>query len=901
MPTGRLAFLFTDLESSTRQWEAEPELMHLAVSRHDELMVKTIERHQGIVFSTAGDGFVAVFERASNAVSAAIALQRALADEPWPSPISIKARMAIHVGIANLRGSNYFGSVVNRAARIMATGHGGQLLLSDDARTDCGSTPAIDLGLHFLKDLSTPEHMWQVDIDGLPKEFPPLRSLDRMRANLPTQLSGFVGRSDEIAEVLELLQTSRLVTLRGLGGIGKTRLSLQIAAEAVGQSVDMVRFVALSPLADSASLPFHVLKALGLTQPAGQTPVETIATSIGSSSTLIVFDNCEHLDGAVPALTTELLGACPHLRVLATSRVALGVTGERVYAIEALPTGGNDSPAEQMFVSRAQSANANVELGGAREAVVSRICQRLDGIPLAIELAAARVRSMTPEEIERHLDERFRLLRSTKGFDERHRVLFDTLEWSYQHLDPELQVMLRRLSVFFGHFTAADALAVVAGDTDLLTVSDQLDELVDHSMVIVDVSADVAEYRLLDTMREFGDAALGHERESLRTNHALHYATLSRHLYDQMLSPGEGAAVKLRNRAHDNIRAAYMWSRAHDRVDLVGDLVARAAIDVLMHGRIEVAVWATDAIDRLDVSSLSVADRCCLYQTAACLEINEGRVDRARELVSRAESLSFELAPDEIPIDLVGGSSVCFFLGQLAEGDAIAERLSVRLAPLGASTALGVTLVSRSAIHSYWNRPATALEFAQRALGMLALDDVPTWRTLAEWQVARHSDLDPVELSERVTHYRDRFAQFRNSFLAATATRQLVGLESARASAQSHAMADAVEGMAKLSLADPREAIGWMMQSAILLLRAGQHRAALSIIGWEQRNRVTPVHPDQLTAIERLMPVAREAIGDAEVAAVTASLGSKTLRDAIDFTSAALTEASRAVNAPAAG
>ena len=900
LPVGRLAFLFTDLEASTRQWEAEPELMHLAVSRHDELMVTTIERNDGIVFSTAGDGFVAVFESASRGVAAAIELQWALANEAWPAPISIKARMGIHVGIANLRGNNYFGSVVNRTARIMATGHGGQALLSDDARTDCSDIAVLDLGFHYLKDLSTPEHVWQVSIDGLPKEFPPLRSLDRVRANLPTQLSGFVGRSGEIADVLELLETSRLVTLRGLGGIGKTRLSLQIAAEAVGQSVDMVRFVALSPLADASSLPFHVLKALGLTQPAGQTPVETIATSIGSSSTLVVFDNCEHLDGAVPVLTSELLGACPHLRVLATSRVALGVPGERVYAIEALPTGSHDSPAEQMFVARAQSANANVELGGAREAVVSRICQRLDGIPLAIELAAARVRSMTPEEIERHLDERFRLLRSTKGFDERHRVLYDTLEWSYQRLAPELQALLQRLSVFAGHFSAADALAIVGDDTDLLTVSDQLDELVDHSMVIVDVSAEIAEYRLLDTVREFGDAELGDEREPRRASHALHYATLSRHLFDQMLSPDEAAAVQLRNRAHDDIRAAYMWSRAHDRVDLVGDLVSRAAIDVLMHGRIEVAVWATEAVDRLDLSSLTVADRCCLYQTAACLDINEGRVDRAHELVNRAEALSLELAPDEIPADLVGGSSVCFFLGQLADGDAIAERLSVRLAPLGASAVLGVTLVSRSAIHSYSNRPATALQFAQQALSMLDPDDVPTWRTLAEWQVARHSDLDPVELSERVAEYRDRFIQVRNSFLAATATRQLVGLESARASAQSHAMADAVEGMAKLSLADPREAIGWMMQSAILLLRAGHHRAALTIIGWEQRNRVTPVHPDQLSAIERLMPSARDSLGDQEVAAAIDALSSNTLRDAIDFTSAALTDASRATaSAPA--
>jgi class 3 adenylate cyclase len=246
MPTGRVAFFFTDLEGSTRQWEAQPDLMHLAVSRHDELITESIEHWDGIVFSTAGDGFVAAFPRVVDAVSAAVEIQRVLTDEQWPQPIAIKARMGIHVGFANMRGGNYFGSVVNRTARIMATGHGGQVLLSDEARTACPDADVVDLGIHYLKDLSAPEHVWQVLIEGLTNDFPALRSLDRVRANLPTQLSGFVGRSQEIADVLELLESNRLVTLRGLGGIGKTRLSLQVAAESVGQSVDMVRFVALA-------------------------------------------------------------------------------------------------------------------------------------------------------------------------------------------------------------------------------------------------------------------------------------------------------------------------------------------------------------------------------------------------------------------------------------------------------------------------------------------------------------------------------------------------------------------------------------------------------------------------------------------------------------------------------
>ncbi len=903
MPSGRVVLLFTDLEGSTRQWDAHPELMHVAVSRHDELMVDSIERWDGDVFSTAGDSFAAAFARPVDAVAAATELQRLLAEEPWPGPITIKARMAIHIGFANLRDGNYFGSAVNRAARIMATGHGGQLLVSDDVRLECAEVEVVDLGLHYLKDLSAPEHVWQVVIDGLDSEFPPLRSLDRKRANLPMQLSGFVGRDGEITNVLKLLESNRLVTLRGLGGIGKTRLSLQIAAEAVGQSVESVRFVALSPVADSASLAFHVVKSLGLSQPTGQTPAETIATSIGSSSTLIVFDNCEHLNGAVPGLAAELLGACPNLRVLATSRAALGVTGERVYAIEALPTGTHESPAEQMFIDRAQAANASIDFGGEREAVVSRICQRLDGIPLAIELAAARVRSMPPEEIERHLDERFRLLRSTKGFDERHRVLYDTLEWSYQHLDAELQALLRQLSVFAGNFTAADAFELLGREgLDTLTISDQLDELVDHSLVIADVSADVAEYRLLETMREFGGAAMGDQREALHQAHAEHYAHLARRLHEQMLSAGEGVAVQHRNRAHDDIRAAYIWSRDHGRVDLVADIVSHAALDVMMHARIEVAVWATEAVGQLDLSAITIADRCCLFQTAACLEMNEGRIERARDLIDRAETASFELAPGEIPADLVSGSALCFFLGELAVGDAIAERLSARLESLDASVVRAMTIVVRSAIHGYWNQPDSAREFAKTALDLLRGHELPTWHTLAEWQVARYSDLDPIELSERVRSYRDRFLEARNSFLAATASRQILGLESARASAQSQAMTDAVDAMAQLATDDPREAIGWIMQSAILLLRAGCHAQALGLLGWEQRNRVTPVHPDQLAAIDRLMPAVRDVLDEEAVAAATDALAASTLREALDFTKAALTDASlRDPVSPAAG
>src|SRR3954447_3084496 len=862
LPVGRVAFLFTDLEGSTRQWEVEPELMHSAVSRHDQLMVESIARWNGSVFSTAGDSFAAVFPQAVDAVSGALEVQRRLADEPWPAPIEIKARMAVHVGTANVRAGNYFGSSVNRTARIMATGHGGQLLLSDDARGSCPDVAVVDLGIHHLKDLSTPEHVWQVTAEGLETEFPPLKSLDRKRAHLPIQLSGFVGRAREIAEVLGLLGSHRLVTLRGLGGIGKTRLSLQVAAEASGQLADAVHFVPLSPLTDDASLPFYVLKAFGLTQPTGQTPAETIAASVGSNSTLVVFDNCEHLDGAVPELSVELLGACPNLSILATSREALGVAGEQVYAIHALATGTRDSPADQMFIGRAQAANSAIDLGGAREAVVSRICSRLDGMPLAIELPPAPHPAMPPEEIEKHLDERFRLLRSTKGFDRRHRVLYDTLEWSYQHLQPELQHLLGRLSVFAGKFDAADALGVVGdADDDLLTISDRLDELVDHSLIIVDTSTDHAEYRLLDTVRDFGDFALGDERETLRDRHAEHFARLSRHLNEQMLSPHEAEAVLHRNRAHDNIRAAFMRGRAQRRVDLVADIVARATFDVIWHGRIEAALWAAEAVDQLDLSSLNVADRCCLYHTAACLDMAEGRVDRARDLIRRAEALTAELSDDELPADLVGGSSVCFFLGLLADGDAISEHLCERLSTVGPSTALAMSIISRSSIHGYWNRPDSARELAEAALEMLGTDDVPTWRTLAEWQIARYSGLDPMELSDRVSRYRDRFVAVHNTFLAATAARQLVGLASARATAQSQMLADAVEGMATISLADPREAIGWMMQSGILLLRSHHYGPALAIIGWEQHHRVTPVHPDQLNAVQLLMPAALADLG----------------------------------------
>ena len=523
LPTGTVSLLFSDIEGSTTLWERNPTEMTVALQRHDAIIREAVESVGGRVFKTTGDGFHAVFTAPVDCLIAAAEAQSSLQLEEWPQDTPIKVRMGLHTGLCEQRDDDYFGPVMNRTARLMDVAHGGQTVVSR-AMVELAqdSSPQwlnfLDLGEHRLKDLSRPERVFQLDIEGMGVEFPPLRSLnDGIREhNLPVLLSSFVGRETEVIEVRKLVQASRLVTLTGAGGSGKTRLALQVAAESLDDFAESVWLVELASLADPALVTSTVASALGVREEPGRPPLETLVNALSDRHLLVVLDNCEHLRVPSALLADALLRSCPGLCVLATSREPLGVTGEHVYRVPplSLPDSGpillagqaESFDAVKLFVERAAAHNSTFHLGLDNAAGVVSLCRELDGMPLAIELAAARVTSLSIEEIEGRLADRFRLL--TRGDSTalpRHQTLRALIDWSYDLLDEREQAVLCRLSTFVGGWSleAAEALSPQTGLT-ALDVMDVLGSLVDKSLVQVDqASTGASRYRLLETIRHY--------------------------------------------------------------------------------------------------------------------------------------------------------------------------------------------------------------------------------------------------------------------------------------------------------------------------------------------------------------------------------------------------------------
>ena len=525
LPTGTVTFLMSDVEGSTRCWEEVPEGMAVAVSRHYELLDGAIGSHGGVrpLEQGEGDSVVGAFSRASDATAAAIAAQQALAVEPWPDGAELRVRIAVHTGEAQLRDEgNYVGQTLNRGARLRAIGYGGQVLLSAATaalvadRLPSGAV-LVDLGLHRLKDLGRPEHVWQVGHPDLGSEFPPLRSLDAFHHNLPVQLTPLVGRRDETAEVGGLLVGERLVTLTGSAGVGKTRLALAVAAESLDSHPGGVWWVELAPLGDRGAVGRAILAAVGGRERPGSSVPAQLSIALGDLPALLVLDNCEHLIADCADLVAGLLATHPSATVLATSREPLGVPGEIIYRVPSLrcPSSGQaiDVPtlsqydAVALFVERAHRARPSFMVSDLNAAAVAQICHRLDGIPLALELAAARCRQMSAERITIELDDRFRLLTGgSRTVMARHQTLAASVDWSFDLLDDTEQITFRRLGAFVGPFPleAAEAVVAAGGDVVLGEVFDVVSRLVDKSVVAVDESPrGEPRYRLLETLRAY--------------------------------------------------------------------------------------------------------------------------------------------------------------------------------------------------------------------------------------------------------------------------------------------------------------------------------------------------------------------------------------------------------------
>ena len=530
LPTGTVTLLLADVEGSTRLWETQPKEMTAAIARLNHTVSETIAAHDGVrpVEQGEGDSFVAAFARASDAAAAALEMQRA--------PLApIRLRIGLHTGEIQLRDEgNYAGPTINRTARLRDLGHGGQTLLSgttEDLVAD--RLPAdswlTDLGTHALRDLPRPERVAQLCHPDLVNEFPPLRvSKVVVSQRLPVQLTSFVGRDTELAQLRELLTQNRLLTLTGAGGAGKTRLAIQLAGHLDGEFGDGVWYVDLAPITDPELVPLTVARAFGLPDQPGRSTMDTLTRFIADRQMLVVLDNCEHLLDASAELVAELLAACPGLGLLATSREPIGVAGEVSWRVPSLSLADE---AVELFRERARHARPDFAVNDDNAAAVAEICRRLDGLPLAIELAAARVRALSLSEILDSLHDRFRLLTGgARTAVRRQQTLRASVDWSHALLTEPERVLFRRLAAFMGGFDLDAAQAVAgSGEVQRYQVLDQLTLLVDKSLVVADENGGRTRYRLLETVRQYALEKLGEsgEADAVRSRHRDYYTSLA--------------------------------------------------------------------------------------------------------------------------------------------------------------------------------------------------------------------------------------------------------------------------------------------------------------------------------------------------------------------------------------
>jgi predicted ATPase/class 3 adenylate cyclase len=580
-PTGTVTFLFTDIERSTQLWEVAPGEMRTALARHDALLRASIERHGGYVFSTGGDGFGAAFARPAEATAAANGAQAALADEEWPAHAPIRVRMGLHTGAAEERDGDYFGPAVNRAARLMALGHGGQIVCSSVTAELLDWADLIDLGEHRLRDLSAPQRVFQVG-EG---RFPPLRSLDSFPGNLPLQTSSFIGRDAELARTDEALRASRVVTLTGVGGVGKTRLALQAAGLALPRFRDGAWLCELQMVRDPARVVDAVATVLDVSVRTGMTLEESLVEFLRGRQLLLVLDNAEHLLDAVAELVELLERSCAGLVVLVTSREGLAVGGERVVPVPSLPAPSTGAGAEaaaaagavRLFVERARGVDPDFALSEANVVSVVEVCRRLDGVPLAIELAAARVSAMTLTELAAGLDRRFATLAGgRRRAVQRHQTLRAAIDWSYELLTDTERRLLARMAVFAGGCTRSAAEHVCGGPPlSAGQVFDALTGLVAKSLVVAHREGAEARYRLLETIREYGEGRLAElgETEMLRAAHAEYFYELMLGLRDQLYGPEQINVARRLATDHDNLLAAVHHALDTANADLALRLV----------------------------------------------------------------------------------------------------------------------------------------------------------------------------------------------------------------------------------------------------------------------------------------------------------------------------------------
>jgi predicted ATPase/class 3 adenylate cyclase len=920
LPSGTVSFLFTDIEGSTKLWEAHPEAMRLALARHDAILRTAIESHGGHIFKTTGDAFCAAFATAPDALETALAAQRALRAEEWGEVPPLRVRVALHTGAAEQRDGDYFGPPLNRVSRLLEAAHGGQMLISqttaDLARDSLPASAGLrDLGVHRLKDLARPEHIFQFLHPDLPAEFPPLHSLDALPNNLPLQVTSFIGREREIEEVKQLLAKTRLLTLTGSGGTGKTRLALQVAAELLPGYAEGVWLAELAPLADPAFVPQTVAAALVVKEQPGTPLTQTLVEALKPRTLLLLLDNCEHLLGACATLAEALLRHCPGVRLLATSREGLNIPGEAPYRLRSLAApdprewlrvegqgsmGTTDSAtldsrpltldprpstllqyeAVQLFLDRARTVAPSFAVTTQNAPAVAAVCHRLDGIPLAIELAAARVKALPVEKLNERLADMFRLLTGgSRTALPRQQTLRALIDWSYDLLSEPEQALLRRLSVFVGGWTleAAEAVCGEEGvgpwalgvgtdepaptaqgltpNAQRLTpdeVLDLLTSLVEKSLVLYEEREGEGRYRLLETVRQYARDRLleAGEAAEARRRHLDFFFGLAR---EAALGPTAPERERAFTRAglkeeHDNLRAALEWSKTERN----GAEIGLRLIDALwwpwyVHGCLrEGREYLMYFLSREEVAG-DTLERAHSLNGAGFLADKQGDWAAARSLLEQSLEMYRKLGRDE----LTGG--VLNNLGEVASNvgdDTSAHRFYEEC------------LAVRRKREDKWG-----IGWALIHLGRLA-------RLAGEYERAASLDQESLSL----------FREVANGGGIRWALLELGNLSRAQEDC-SAAHSFYQEGLRILGPESP-EPPRYLEAVAALAVAQGQGERAARLYGVAEalrKARGTPLPPCELDAYHDDVAVARAALGEEAFAAAWAEGRAMTVEQAIAY------------------
>jgi predicted ATPase/class 3 adenylate cyclase len=764
-PTGTVTFLFTDIEGSTRRWEVDRAGMTVALAAHDEVLRVAIERSGGWLFKHTGDGVCAAFSSAPEALTAAIEAQRGL---------TLPVRMGLGTGTADLRGDDYFGPVLNRAARVMAVGHGGQILASAATAALADGFELVDLGQHVLRDLPGFHRVFQVCAEGIRRDFPAIRTLRAGAGGLPTQTTSFVGRREMVEELVHEVRGHRLVTLTGVGGVGKTRLALQVAAEIAADYPEGIWLIELAPVGEAAAVPDSVATALGVH--AGPSVTDSIVQALFGRQVLIVLDNCEHLLDAAAELVETIIARTTTVTVLATSREGLRVGAERVWPVPPMTVSGESPEAVALFVARAQAVNPGFSLERAGDARAAElICQRLDGIPLAVELAAARMVSMSPQDVLDRLSDRFRLLAGSRRGVDRHQTLRQAVAWSYELLGKDERWVLCRCGVFAGGFDLAAA-THLCHPLDEYVVLDALDSLVRKSLVTAGRQGDRVRYWMLETLRQFTEERLVHHGEmtEIRDRHARYYAGLAADCFHLWDGPGQREAYDQVDAELANLRAGFRWAADHDDVVTATSIAANATMVAWSLLLYEPIGWAEEILNGAIKADI---DQLPLLYTAASLCLLTGRPEDGVRYSKTAIALEADARYRGLPPGIASFFEAASenFAGRIERSVEILARCAVELPPGTGHAACAALHVLGLALAG---RPAEAMQIADQSLAEARAYGNPVWVGTALYGLA--GALAPTDPVRALTVYReglDYCQEHRILYLAGMGIRDAAWLE----------------------------------------------------------------------------------------------------------------------------